>query len=252
MKYILYILILSIGFISCSDDTINPTDNDDKDQEVEITHNYKKYYAYYPFDGDVADSSDSDYDGIANGAIFAPDRLDSGNAAIYFDGSSHVQLPYEGMLDFDDDFAVAFWAKVGEQKNITQSGHFDLIGNAIWFEGGWFVGVNTFEQYQTMTWLREDVGERIAYDKETYFDEEWHHIVYNFDRISDEETLIKLYIDGEEKMAKQTNTPSHMNYIPNIGARVNLKSYFTGTIDDLVIHDELITKADIDSLMGNY
>lgn len=252
MRNIVLALIATVVFISCSDDTENPTDNDNKDPEVEITHNYKKYYAYYPFDGDLADSSDSDYDGIANGAIFAPDRFDSANAAIYFDGSSHVQLPYEGMLDFDGDFAVAFWAKVGEQKNITEAGHFDLIGNAIWFKGGWFVGVNTFEQYQTMTWLRENVGERIAYDKETYFDEEWHHIVYNFDRISDEETLIKLYIDGEEKMAKQTNTPSHMNYIPNIGARVDLTSYFTGTIDDLVIHDELITKADIDSLMGNY
>ncbi|MFN3195853.1 MAG: LamG domain-containing protein [Chlorobiota bacterium] len=252
MRNIVLALIATVVFMSCSDDTENPTDNDDKDPEVEITHNYKKYYAYYPFDGDLADSSDSDYDGIANGAIFAPDRFDSANAAIYFDGSSHVNLPYPGMLDFDGDFAVAFWAKVGEQKNITEAGHFDLIGNAIWFKGGWFVGVNTFEQYQTMTWLREDVGERIAYDKETYFDEEWHHIVYNYDRISDEETLIKLYIDGEEKMAKQTNTPSHMNYIPNIGARVDLTSYFTGTIDDLVIHDELITKADIDSLMGNY
>ncbi len=252
MKMYLILIAMTVFFVSCSDDKSSPTDVVDDDKDTVTTNYYEKFYAYYPFDGNAVDSSDGEYNGVVSGAIYSFDRNGNESSAIYFDGASHVSLPYAGMLDFDNDFAVAFWAKVGEQLNITNAGHFDMIGNAVWDEGGWFVGVNTFEQWQTMTWLREGVGERIAYDKETYFDNEWHHIVYNFDRLNEHNTTIKLYIDGVEKMAKSTNTPSNQNYEPNIGARVDLASYFTGTIDNLVFHDNLITEADMDTLMGRH
>lgn len=244
MNRILIILTGFILFISCSDDKPTTPIIDNEEPKV------KQYYSQYHFENNLEDSGLNEYHGTAEYTTFVTDRHGNGNAAIYFDGSNSVLLPYDGMLDFEGDFAISFWAKVGEQNNIKSSSHYDIISNSVWFVGSYFIGVNSFEQYQTMSWNAQGDGIRLAYDKEKYFDDKWHHIAYNFELINDETTIATLYIDGIQKQRDEIHTPVKKNWQPRIGARVDLEAYFTGSLDDLIISDSLFTKQEIEEQAG--
>jgi hypothetical protein len=244
LKKFILILIAVTVISSCSDDK-STTPIIDEEKPIESL-----YYAEFNFDNNLEDSGRNNFNGTSEYTIFVEDRNGKEKSAIYFDGSNSVLLPYDGMLDFESDFAISFWAKVGEQHNIKSSSHYDIISNSVWFVGSYFIGINSFEQYQTMSWNAQGEGIRLAYDKEVYFDEQWHHIAYNFELINDETTIATLYIDGIQKQRDEIHTPVKKNWQPRIGARVDLEAYFTGTLDDLIISDSLFTKKEIEEQAG--
>ena len=125
LKKFVFVLIAIIAISSCSDDkSTTPIIEEEKEKPIESL-----YYAEFKFDNNLDDSGLNEYNGTAEYTTFVEDRHGNEKAAIYFDGSNSVLLPYDGMLDFDGDFAISFWAKVGEQHNIKSSSHYDIISN---------------------------------------------------------------------------------------------------------------------------
>ncbi len=243
----IFILLSVIIISSCSDDksTTPIIEEDEKDKPV-----VKEYYSQYNFDDNLKDNGRNKYHGTAEYTTFVEDRNGKEKSAIYFDGSYSVLLPYDGMLDFEENFAISFWAKVGEQASVKSSTHYDIVSNSVWYSGSYFIGVNMFKQYETMSWSPQGSEIRLAYTKEKYFDNEWHHIAYNFELINAETTIATLYIDGVQKQKDEILTPVKKNWQPRIGARVDLESYFTGTLDDLIISDSLFTLQEVQKQAG--
>lgn len=76
---------------------------------------YAREIAYYPFDGNLRDSTASHHDGSASSASFANDRFAlSGHALMIGGGTKPVKVSNVSDLNFGSqkDFTIAFWIKI--------------------------------------------------------------------------------------------------------------------------------------------
>jgi hypothetical protein len=104
-------------FISCLvNDHHGGTDKDSIQVEVRdfsITQT-GQLVAYYPFSGNVNDSSGNNLNGTANGLFPVPDRFNNPNSAYSFNGvTSYVDVPNNVLLNFPNAITLNFWMKIG-------------------------------------------------------------------------------------------------------------------------------------------
>jgi len=71
--------------------------------------------AYYPFNGNAADSSGNGYDGIVNGAVLTTNRFGKANAAYYFNGASNISVNDATALRLNNtDFTINAWVRLDD------------------------------------------------------------------------------------------------------------------------------------------
>jgi hypothetical protein len=97
--YLSFFVLAAIVFASC-----------EKDKDSKYKFSRASLIAYYPFDGNANDLSDSSYNGIIHGAVLAEGRNNVNNGAYMFDGySNYIELPSSMALNTDSCFSIEVW-----------------------------------------------------------------------------------------------------------------------------------------------
>jgi hypothetical protein len=193
--------------------------------EVEITD---PLVAWWPLDEDASDNSGNGFDGVTQGTInFGQTGAnESTGGAGLFDGSSHIDVPWNPQLN-TEDFSVTLWvnpsAAGGSYRSpITNRDDVAPVGA---FRHGWIIYNNPNSQWSFWNgggrgsdgaWNGMNVGP-VEID-------EWHHLAITYDSASNTKVF---YIDGSE-----VSNSNPISFSPN---NSELNDDFTHEDEDLHI-----------------
>ena len=152
-------------------------------------------------------------------------------AAIDFDGVDNV-LTIDALDFVDQSFTISAWV----QRNGSGEEYLVSQGTAVTNEG-LNIGFNSSNQFTCSFW-----GNSLT-TSSSYTETDWHHWSCAYDASDGTRTI---YRDGAQ-VAQDTSATNYQGSGPlAIGwlAPNNSSTYFTGTIDELVIHDRALTAAE--------
>jgi len=198
---------------------------------------------WWKFNGTTKDDSNNARDGTAVNVIPTTDKLGNANSAYDFNGtSSYVSLGTDGDYDYAN-FSVSIWAKA-----IGVPGHVrDLIGKGNWNSSNdWYIGFKSGTSasfvYGLANW---SVGP--SYSLASYDQTKWTHYVGTVTP-----TQEKLYIDGS---LVSTVTAAHSavtsTYDLQIGRSSYLSNYFSGSIDDVRLYNQVLPASAVTNIFNN-
>jgi len=192
--------------------------------------------AWYPFSGNVNDTSGNNLNGTNNGATFTTDRNGNADSACHFN-NTNITIPNSGNIDFSQGFTLAAWVNTEEDRyasiidkfpNCGTNYGFRLngrLGGSFWAEKGCY-GSGTFT-FSTAVPLNT-----------------WHHVV----AIIGTDNVIKIYLDGVLSGENPTGSMNLANSeIFNIGSGRGVE-YFVGKIDDVGIWNRALNQSEITTL----
>mgnify|MGYP003433765219 CR=1 FL=1 len=191
--------------------------------------------AWYPFSGNVLDSSGKRYDGtIINSVPYTTDRNDQPNSAIFLNGVNGNYITTTVPFNFQrgDAFSVSFWFT---DAGTTAAGRLLSTENP---EGNFRTGTyrNGIYAFQ--------FAEFYVYD--TVAINTWNHMVYTYANRS-----IKVYKNGELKVTATDTGDDLFTYTSNftIGAKASsVNDTWYGKLDELRIYNRVLTDAEVKRL----
>ncbi|MDA3894880.1 MAG: VWA domain-containing protein [Desulfobacteraceae bacterium] len=208
--------------------------------------------AYYPFDGNADDKSGNGYDGDVNGATLTIDRHGNPNSTYFFNGTSDYiairDLHYgNGGLPIGD-ITVCAWIKLSSFDSLNRriisfdaSDYWALITA----NGNIALSISTAEDNFTIS--------------KPVNDNAWHLVSAVYDN---SQMRSELYIDGQSVGDVGLNSPFGTDMIRYgfVGAGSeaeefdgvrNVGTYFYGSIDDVIIFNDLLTSTQIQNLWNS-
>jgi gliding motility-associated-like protein len=215
---------------------------------------------YWPFNGNANDVSGNGNDGIVHGASLVLDRFDCIESAYYFDGiDDYIEIgTLPGLIEHLNNYSISFWYKSG--TDISEwSSIIGSINNApaeMAFEINFHRNGLVFQFGRISFIIRSNDDKYLTfavYASET-FDNQWHHIVFNFEDPANNKASV--FIDGIIRDMEYVTTEGPANYaqfeIPfTLGATNNrgtINRFYKGCIDDFRIHGRILTENEIKSL----
>jgi hypothetical protein len=219
--------------------------------------------AYWPFD-EGSGNTLNDIVGGNNGSLQGDPTWIVGpsGGALDFDGSEDlVTIPNspELQLRSTGQYTVAVWVYVVD----TSGGLILFSGQGCVAWANWYLGVTQGEpdaanlggppkQDGSLVFgVRTGNGAPVAsYVVAPFVPETWMHVAATYDA-----TTLRIYLDGQEVDSvegaplpyDQTNMP--LNIAGDNGCSTIGRNWFTGKVDELQIHDEALTQAEILDLM---
>lgn len=200
--------------------------------------------AYYPFNGNANDESESGNDGTVNGATLTSDRFGNSDKAYSFDGtSSYIVISDTSRLQLDTtDFTIASWIKSTSSGRILSRG--ECNGSL-----GWQM---TLDSEGMVTFAMQSPAFSGAYyfrsTDSSYNNGQWHFIVFTRSA-----GTVQLYTDGNSNGSSGTftNTLTNTNLPLAIGRNMETspcESYYSGTIDDIRFYNRALSPIEIQQL----
>ena len=199
--------------------------------------------AYYPFNGNVKDSSGNGYNGINNGATFISDRFGSSGKALYFPsggsgyGSSYIQLQNTDSVVLNNTFTISLWIKLESNGVIFDR---DVIGT---YTTDWNIYAESGKViFSFGTYDHVSISRSIT-------DSKWHNLIFIRDKASG---YLSIYLDG----VLDIQSPNHTNdltdtptiYLGNMDTPNGYNSGFVGFLDDVRIYNRTLSTNEIDTL----
>jgi len=215
----------------------------------DMTIPMKGMVAYYPFNGDINDKTDNNYDGESYGTVLTQDRYGKPNSAIYFDGIN----------DFIDlsIFANTFKSEI---SNLSISFHVSFSGTinsqyqtilSLGDKGeDIYTNVHEIELENNQIQVETETGQGFNHEyrmDDPPIDNKWMHYVFIFNG-----NMISFFKDGK-LITKCAYTPaeskSNKFYIGGFGCKSNTQNcFFNGKLDDIVIYNRILTESEIQIL----
>ena len=210
--------------------------------------------AAWEFSGNANDSSGSGNDGIVNGgAILAPDRFASLNAAYSFDGVNDYIESSDAFAP-QSEGAVSFWFKATAESNgdgilSSRSDHGYLTGDLIIQ----FPNSNDLRVYY---WNGQPYGSGggwqnpINENNNAPAYDVWHHLVLSWDSVAGS----TVYLDDTAIGTDSVPAPIFGNLPISIGREgCNCNGflsyfYFEGSIDDVYIYNRALSPTEVSTL----
>lgn len=199
--------------------------------------------ACYGFNGNAIDQTGNGYNGIVHGASLTTDRFSNTNSAYEFNSinGEYIELPD------DFDFAnrtINFWfyanATTGTQKIMYHSDNPDLqyVSTKLYVKNpgnpklGWEV--------------TSSVNKMVEY---TMFENQW-----NMATLSTDSASFKYYINGNQianiPFAWVSGSPVGSKRV-HLGGSLFFDKFFDGKLDDLTIHNRVLTQQEVSYLFNN-
>lgn len=198
---------------------------------------------YWPFNGNANDVIGSNH-GIVSGATLCANRFNSPDKAYYFDGKNdNISLLFENTIDINTKSSILLWFKAEEHLNAYAKLISVPVSLETWnnpyhylafsgpaFNYANFDPINGFCETPPFT---------------STVDTNWNLLAFTYN-----EGEIKVYINGILKETLScSSTLMPIGGTMSIGSRSTSKSndgeYFTGIIDDLSIHDTVLSQSEI-------
>ncbi len=199
--------------------------------------------SYYSFNDETTNDQVGDNHGVNNGATPVDDRFGNPNSAMYFDGSSNIEVGDSSELNLNNMSAVSIscWIK----QDVFQTGS-NLMGIVTKWTGG-----ATSEQYGLFA-KEDDHLWAVGYVAKSgrilngNIDSNWTHVVVSYDMIN---TTLAYYINGVEVTSialgamPPTTGPSSLF----IGSQTSGR-YYQSAIDDVKIFSSPLDSAMVSEL----
>jgi hypothetical protein len=205
--------------------------------------------AFYPFDGNVNDSTANGHDGTLHGAVaFVADRFNDPEAAIQLDGSGqYVSLPHD--ISITRDLSISFWIETSSSDaNNWPWGTFIIDRDVNSAVRDWSVtmGMGGKLLFNSGTGTSDYVLTSNA-DINT---NAWNHIVVIRDGSTGEK---RIYVNAVEDVSSNFDSqPFGNNDRPiYIGASVPdtpTHTYFEGKLDDVRFYNRVLPDSVISEL----
>lgn len=195
--------------------------------------------AYYPFDGNVKDSTGISGDGQPVGNFtYAPDSICK--SAIHFPGdapNSRITFNYTPPAN---TISIAFWAKPSYSPIAVISNSGDgSRGYVIWHQTpaeGFRVRLSTATGVITL-----EFGQN-------FNPYQWHHIVFTYDGAT-----AKAYFNGTLAASGAiTGAINYVGAVNHLGRSGYFGDPYTGKLDEYYLYDRAITAAEISSFYQSY
>lgn len=203
--------------------------------------------AYYPFDGNADDASGNGLNGELVEGDFTENRFGDENSAL---SAGYVEVPDDDLLDFTDAFTLSAWLKLEAVPYAFNCWIGKDMATAFGCgitSGGSGECPAPDEINRPMSLYIGDVG--TGFTDGTDFScgtDTWYHVVVTFD---DESDTAQLYVDGS--LVDTTNNSGTIT--PNehplgIGANQFHSNDFTGSIDEVLIHNRVLDSEEVEEL----
>jgi len=210
---------------------------------------------HLPFDGNANDASGNGNNGTVNGATLTTDRHGTADSAYNFDGDDYIQ--FDSPVQDKPPFSVSFWLSSdsipeknrylitnGGESSSSQGFAFYLVGTSkTACSNSYPNGAIAFVVGNQNLNLRKAVIAPITPGQ-------WHQITGVWDKTG---SNVLLYMDGQPVSTPDTCS-STGNFGPQNDMRIgissanNLNYTFQGQMDDILIHNRVLTAAEIQSL----
>jgi hypothetical protein len=199
---------------------------------------------YWPFNGNANDESGNGNNGTVNGATLTTDRFGNANKAYSFDGvNDNILVPYNLSLNPNLPFSVSFFGLTnspGTSQTWISTNPFGVTKGWVLmpYQGtGMNYEVSINNQWQSFV------------SPYLFPTSNWVHCVFVFDVSS-----IKVFINGS--LLETVNLPagsiSYGNSLPLMfGSTVTGLNWLNGKIDDIGIHNRVLTQQEITNLYTN-
>ena len=207
----------------------------------------------FSFEGDASDGFGSN-NGTLEGGLTADapgrDGVSENAIAIDGDGTKYVQLANPLTIG-DKSHTVETWIKV-PAIGVDGLGATERVGVILGTFGNTSLNVNweIHDDGQMRVFWRN--GERNIFGEKDLRDGQWHHVAFVRDTVADE---FRFYVDGVEEVTTGTNnagTDFTFTQPSRIGQdnRSSTPVAFHGSIDELTIHGEALTEAQVRARAG--
>lgn len=184
------------------------------------------YWRLNETSGTVAVDSAGDHDGLLKGGVKLgePGALSESDPAMYFDGTTYVDVGDELDLAGGQTFTIEAWV-------YPQAGEGGYFGKAMYDQGykGWFLADND----STIQFVRD--GSTVAVSVIPYT--EYTHVVGTYDGLN-----LILYLNGAKAGSKVATNPVTDHPNPLLIGRVNGWNDFVGWIDEVAIYGSALSE----------
>ena len=212
--------------------------------------------AYYPFTGNAGDSSGNGNHGTVNGASLNSDRNGKSNSAYSFNKSlsNYITLPLLNGLNGASKASFSFWVKTNKSNNSgTIFGHWSNNNGGVGVNCG--LNIETIAKNQIGIFNYSGTGGIFT---NTLDSAKWQHVVALIDFTqSTNISKVKVIINN---ISQNLTFQEFNNLIGSatstfIGRRNTdfdtYGNYFDGIIDDVRIHNRILTEQEITYLFKN-
>lgn len=219
----------------------------------------QKLVAGYDFESDLGDVSGNNFKVENVGGVDCTAEGKVGNGC-YIDANSYLRIPHNSKLNLNPDFSISFWFKMeGWVPYTTTSPRAGTIiekfTSGIGADFPYYIGFRTENDpdsgnQNSVHFGRKDSTGDIYLDTggDSIERDKWNYIVAIRDTSADE---LRIYLNGELKETKTDPTsdiaindePVYIGYRDNIGTADVAK--LIGTIDELAIHNRVLTDEEI-------
>lgn len=207
--------------------------------------------AWYPLNGNAADSSGNENDGTLVGPTPTVDRFGAADGALSFDGQDdHVTTPLTGVLG-DSARTISVWARVDSLGSTAR----DIVCYGTMAQGGSFKC--RLVESSLMTGVQIDMNNAAITYSAQIEDGRWHHYAWVLPPVASPAIDdVRVYRDGVllssasnvRNAGTQVSTMADQPVV--VGATLGVsQTYFPGDIDDLRIYNRALSGREIAALL---
>jgi len=211
---------------------------------------------YLPLNGNVKDSSSYCNNGVNYGGISVPDRFGKPNKAMYFGGTSRIEVPSSVSLNLTKSKTLSCWVYI--PSNVTQNFYPTLINKPEPIYSATFnLQLNDYTAYSSDYIYKFDFYfasgsthyQTISKQQYTNYKDKWLHISATYDTISG---YSKMYFNGiisdstyiGKKIANSSTLPVYIGCGSGV-VNGNYSQFFKGYMDEIRLYNRAITKNEV-------
>jgi len=210
---------------------------------------------YLPLNGNVKDSSSYCNNGVNYGGISVPDRFGKPNKAMYFDGTSRIEVPSSVSINLTVNRTLSCWVYI--PSNVTQNWYSTLIGKPEpLYSSTYLIHLDEYSAYPSQYRYRIESLFASGYthyqvfSKQLYTDykDQWLHLAVTYDTIYG---YSKIYFNGiisdstyiGRKIANSSTLPLYIGCGETSSS--NYQTFFKGYIDEVRLYNRAISKNEV-------
>jgi hypothetical protein len=212
---------------------------------------------YLPLNGSAKDSTSFANNGTNYGVIPVTDRFGKANKAMYFDGTSRIEIPSSSSLNLVNNKTLSCWLYIPTSVSLNlyptlickpeplYSATYNLQLNET-------SGYTSDLRYKFDYYFASSYSHYQVYSKQLYSNnkDKWLHIVASYDSLSG---YSKIYFNGMisdsiyigKKTANSSTVPLYIGCGGQFTSSNGYKTCFTGKMDDVRLYNRAITKDEV-------
>jgi hypothetical protein len=203
---------------------------------------------HWTFTGNANDESGNNNHGIVHGAQLTFDRFGMDESAYFLEGAQNntIVIPETDALDMSyNDLSFSVWLK-GNKNQVADLAGIGFNGGNYSTNAGYWLRVSNTDGRPSFYLSDGNSNTTYGYGNSDVLDNEWHHVVFTFDR----DGFARIYIDGIDGSFGSIDISDFEGFDLNnvhdlILGRIN---YFTGSIDDIRIYNRALSAEEVTML----